>query len=313
MAVSFIDGVSINGNIDFGTGNKFQTITNALEGVGANGVYLRSAISSAANPSFSNSDDTNTGMFLPGSDILGLSTAGSERMRITSSGGVGIGTSSPSGKLTVAGDIITTAGTDGGMRMGGWPYNTTGYSFIGTTNMTGLEYCMLSDGTNTFIGAGTGGALRLRGPANDNTPQIEIDGSVIHIDGGDMKIPDGSLAVGNISNSATDGRIDASNDIVAYSTSDIRLKDNIKSIDKALDKVNKIQGVEFDWVEKEDVHGNSGHDVGVIAQEIEKVLPDVVTTRDNGYKAVKYEKIVPLLIEAIKDLSKQVDGLKRLI
>ncbi len=122
-----------------------------------------------------------------------------------------------------------------------------------------------------------------------------------------------SIAVGGITNSTTAGRIDASNDVVAYSTSDIRLKDNIKTIDKALDKVNKIQGIEFDWIEKEEVHGNSGHDIGVIAQEIEKILPDVVTTRDNGYKAVKYEKIVPLLIEAIKDLSKQVDGLKRLI
>tara|TARA_R110002033_G_scaffold2066_1_gene14890 strand:+ start:451 stop:2433 length:1983 start_codon:yes stop_codon:yes gene_type:complete len=122
-----------------------------------------------------------------------------------------------------------------------------------------------------------------------------------------------SIAVGNITNSTTVGRIDAANDVVAFSTSDIRLKDNIKSIDKALDKVNSIQGIEFDWIEKEEVHGNSGHDIGVIAQEVEKVLPDIVTTRDNGYKAVKYEKIVPLLIEAIKDLSKQVDGLKRLI
>tara|TARA_R110002020_G_scaffold125341_4_gene282520 strand:- start:418 stop:1980 length:1563 start_codon:yes stop_codon:yes gene_type:complete len=122
-----------------------------------------------------------------------------------------------------------------------------------------------------------------------------------------------SLAVGAITPSTTVGRIDASNDIVAYSTSDIRLKDNIKNIDKALDKVNSIQGIEFDWIEKEEVHGNSGHDIGVIAQEIEKILPDVVTTRENGYKAIKYEKIVPLLIEAIKDLSKQVDGLKRLI
>ena len=122
-----------------------------------------------------------------------------------------------------------------------------------------------------------------------------------------------SLAVGAITPSATTGRIDASNDVVAFSTSDVRLKDNIKSIDKALDKVNSIQGIEFDWIEKQEVHGNSGHDIGVIAQEIEKILPDVVTTRDSGYKAVKYEKIVPLLIEAIKDLSKQVDGLKRLI
>ena len=58
------------------------------------------------------------------------------------------------------------------------------------------------------------------------------------------------------------------------------------------------------------VHGNEGHDVGVIAQEIEEVLPEVVTTRDNGYKAVKYEKIVPLLIEAIKEQQEQIEELK---
>ncbi len=77
-----------------------------------------------------------------------------------------------------------------------------------------------------------------------------------------------------------------------------------------MDKVNSIQGIEFDWIEKEEVHGNSGHDIGVVAQEIEKVLPDVVTTRDSGYKAVKYEKIVPLLIEAIKELTNEVNELK---
>ena len=126
----------------------------------------------------------------------------------------------------------------------------------------------------------------------------------------DLKVSTGSIAVGNVSNSTTNGRIDAANDVVAFSTSDIRLKDNIKTIDNALDKVNSIQGIEFDWIEKEKVHGNSGHDIGVIAQEIEKVLPDVVTTRDSGYKAVKYEKIVPLLIEAIKELTNEVNKLK---
>ena len=55
---------------------------------------------------------------------------------------------------------------------------------------------------------------------------------------------------------------------------------------------------------------NSGHDVGVIAQEIEKVLPEVVVDRDNGYKAVRYEKIVALLIEAIKEQQLQIDELK---
>ena len=126
----------------------------------------------------------------------------------------------------------------------------------------------------------------------------------------DFKVSTGSIAVGNISNNAQDGRIDAANDVVAFSTSDIRLKDNIKVIDNALDKVNSIQGIEFDWIKKEGVHGNEGHDIGVIAQEIEKILPDVVTTRDNGYKAVKYEKIVPLLIEAIKELTNEINELK---
>ena len=58
------------------------------------------------------------------------------------------------------------------------------------------------------------------------------------------------------------------------------------------------------------IHGNEGHDVGVLAQELEKVLPEVVTTRDNGYKAVKYEKIIPLLVEAIKELQAEVQELK---
>ena len=130
-----------------------------------------------------------------------------------------------------------------------------------------------------------------------------------------LKVANGSLAVGNITNSSTTGRIDASNDIVAYSTSDCRLKKYIKPISNALDKIDQIRGVEFDWkvtdekMEKE-VHSFEGHDVGVIAQEIEAVLPEVVTTRDSGYKAVRYDKIVPLLIQGIKELKSEVEILK---
>ena len=122
-----------------------------------------------------------------------------------------------------------------------------------------------------------------------------------------------SLAVGSINPSATVGRIDASNDVVAFSTSDIRFKENIQSIDNALEKITQIGGYTFDWkTDKELVilHGHSGHDVGVIAQEIEKVLPEVVTTRDNGYKAVKYEKLVALLIESNKELLKRIEVLE---
>ncbi len=120
--------LDVNGDVTFGTGNKFQTITNALEGVGENGVYLRSAISSAANPSFSNSDDKNTGMFLPGSDVLGLSTAGLERFRITSSGNVGIGTVSPSADgLQIANKSSVNAGNTQLFITG----NSSGQSLLG--------------------------------------------------------------------------------------------------------------------------------------------------------------------------------------
>jgi hypothetical protein len=115
--------------------------------------------------------------------------------------------------------------------------------------------------------------------------------------------------------SSTTGRIDATNDIVAYSTSDCRLKENIKPIDNALCKLVGVSGNTFNWKplteeEVKEIHGHSGKDVGVIAQEIEEILPEAVTTRDSGYKAVNYEKIVPLLIEAIKDQQKQIDELK---
>ena len=127
------------------------------------------------------------------------------------------------------------------------------------------------------------------------------------------KVVSGALGV-NVNPSGTDGRIDASNDIVAYSTSDERLKENVSTIKASLSKVLQIRGVEFDWKplteeEKKTIHGNEGHDVGVIAQEIEKVLPEVVTERENGYKAVRYEKIVPLLIEAIKEQSDTIEKL----
>ena len=114
---------------------------------------------------------------------------------------------------------------------------------------------------------------------------------------------------------ATTGRIDATNDVVAFATSDKRLKENIKPISNALCKLNEVSGNTFNWkkLNKEqikDIHGNTGKDVGVIAQEIESILPEAVTTRDSGYKAVNYEKIIPLLIEAIKDQQKQIDELK---
>jgi len=109
----------------------------------------------------------------------------------------------------------------------------------------------------------------------------------------------------------------AGGDVTAYYSSDIKLKENIKNISNPLEKINSIRGVEFDWTDEymkqhggEDGYFIRKHDVGVIAQEIERILPEVVIDRADGIKAVKYDRIVALLIEAIKELKSEIDILK---
>jgi hypothetical protein len=108
----------------------------------------------------------------------------------------------------------------------------------------------------------------------------------------------------------TSGDVFAGGDVVAYASSDRRLKDNIQPIQNPLQKINQIGGYSFEWnADKQDIY--RGKDYGVIAQEIEEILPELVENRENGYKAVKYDRLVSLLIEGIKDLSKQVEELQQ--
>ena len=111
-------------------------------------------------------------------------------------------------------------------------------------------------------------------------------------------------------------------DVVAFAASDKRLKKNIKAIELPIDKIKKIRGVRFKWKKngpdwtKDKYFGNESgslSDIGVIAQEIQEVLPEVVRERSNGYLAVDYKKIVPLLIEGIKDQQKQIEELQNRI
>ena len=99
-------------------------------------------------------------------------------------------------------------------------------------------------------------------------------------------------------------------DVVAYSSSDRRLKDNIEVISNPIEKVQQLKGVTWDWNDNASEIQKSLPNVGIIAQDVEKVLPQLVKDRDNGYKGVDYDKIVGLLIESIKDQQKQIDELK---
>ena len=98
------------------------------------------------------------------------------------------------------------------------------------------------------------------------------------------------------------GRIVADSDITAYS--DERLKKDIVTIDGALDKTKALRGVEFTRI------ADNSRSIGVVAQELEAILPELVLTDDEGMKSVNYAQITGLLIEAVKELSAKVEKLE---
>ena len=116
-------------------------------------------------------------------------------------------------------------------------------------------------------------------------------------------------------NDISGSTIRASGDIIAFNSSDERLKDNITYIHRPLDKISKIGGYEFDWKElteeeKKTQHSQTGHSVGVIAQEIQDILPDMVTEESTGCYSVNPDNITWYLVNAVKELSKKITELE---
>ncbi len=145
---------------------------------------------------------------------------------------------------------------------------------------------------------------------------------------GGIRFWNNSTNIGSLIASIGDGdsNMRSTADIIAYA-SDKRLKENVINIPNALDKIKQINGVYFDWKDKTKELGfnpSQKNDVGVIAQEIQAILPEVVTLAPfdyelgksksgENYLTVKYEKIVPLLIEAIKELNQKVEDQQKII
>ena len=102
-------------------------------------------------------------------------------------------------------------------------------------------------------------------------------------------------------------------EIVAYAASDIKLKENISKIDNSLEKLLKISGYQYHWnkIAQEMYPERTMLDVGVLAQEVKEIIPSAVVEREDGYLAVKYDKLIPLLIEAVKALKAEIEDMKR--
>jgi hypothetical protein len=241
-------------------------------------------------------------------------------------GKIGIGTSSPDLRLDVSGTeeymaIIQSSNADAtvmkidntgsGGRQWGFISGATNYAaggvgfYIRDFDASSNRMSIDSSGNTTFTGTVTAptfiGALTGNASGSSATFTSTSQNSQFN-----------SIGVGT-AGSGTGGEIRATNEVTAYYSSDIALKTNIKPISNPLDKLLSLGGYNFDWKEKviRDRGGEDGffvrkEDVGIIAQEIEKVIPEIVVTRKDGTKAVKYEKIVPLLIESIKELTAKV-------
>ena len=126
----------------------------------------------------------------------------------------------------------------------------------------------------------------------------------------------GSLGVGTAA-SGTSGEIRATNNITGYYSSDIKFKENVRQIDNAVEKSIAIGGKYFDWTDEYITNkgGADGYfvrknDIGVIAQDVQAVLPEAVRTREDGTLAVDYQKLVSLAFAAIAELKAEINTLK---
>jgi Chaperone of endosialidase len=187
--------------------------------------------------------------------------------------------------------------------------NANSLSVIGTGDSSGPSTgsAILSGGLGVAKNISSGGSLSV---ANNAVVAGNITCTY-----GNITVFSGGISAGTTPGAA--GTIKASDNIFAFSTSDSRLKQKIEPISDALMKVQQISGVEFEWTDEylafhggEDNQYIRRRDVGVIAQQVEQILPEAVISRDNGYLAVDYDKLVPLLLQAIKELNERIERLE---
>jgi hypothetical protein len=229
-------------------------------------------------------------------DISTNSVASTVRMYIDPQNGyVGVGTDSPDYPLHVVNNI---ASNDVSLFIG----NQRAYG-VGDVSGGALYLGKEESGGNQVMGAVIG-----RPESQDDSTigtlifQTRTSGSPTE----KMRITSsGNVGIGTTSPTYkldVTGTIRATGDVIAFS--DERVKENIYTIENALDKVNKLRGVEYNKI------GEEKQSIGVIAQEIEKILPQVVHEDEEGMKSVAYGNIVGVLIEAIKEQQRQIHELK---
>ena len=275
-----------------------QTLTIAATGHTANGVVITQGAKTSVycdgasnfNVEISGSTDAATG--------LGTGTVASARISGAYTGITGLGTLTTD--LTTTANInlgdndkaIFGAGTD--LQI----YHDGSNSIIGDVATGNL--LLTTNGTAVKVVKGVSGTETLASFNEDSSVELYHDNSK------KLETTSGGIAV--------TGAITATGDITAFFTSDETLKTNIENIENPMEKIAQLNGVSYNWTDEAQAkydHLNGDKEIGVIAQQVEKVLPEMVGTRDDGTKAVRYERMCALLIECVKDLQSQVNDLKK--
>ena len=192
------------------------------------------------------------------------------------------------------------AGVSGGQGTVQWYNDASGNSYATTSSRAPIFYD--SNNTGYYVDPASTSQLNVLNCAGTLT--VTGAGGVVA-----PKFTDYNNGSFYLDPASTGTALNVAGDVVAYASSDIRFKNNVIPITNALDKINKIGGYTFEWNEKS--HKETGKkDIGVIAQEVEDILPEIVDTRDNGYKAVDYSKLTALLIQSVKEQQVIIDNLK---
>ena len=235
----------------------------------------------------------------------GLTGGGTIASTRTLAVGQGTGVTINANDVAIGQDVATTANVT-------FASVTTTGNIEAEGDVIAQNYIVSSSVTHMTSSFRSGSTISGDTPADDThqfTGSLFISGSGTDITtAGTAVITSGSFDYVKVSGFVTASSLETSGDIIAFGSSDRELKDNIQPIDNPLEKMNKIGGYTFDWNDNQNIY--KGKDIGVVAQEIQSVLPEIVATRSNGYLGVKYEKIVPLLIESIKENTKKIKELE---
>lgn len=275
-----------------------------------------------------------------------LSTSNA-KLTINASGNIGIGTIIPADKLhvkkssTAVGEaILTVEGGSGGYGTGiSFQSTLTGGSLeemakivadgeaawntTASTQDAGLRFFTTGDGTSAERMRITSGGLITAGTSSSDTGNnirnwttygyIELSGDLPGYSAAQYPT---LRATGSYLYFAVNGAYSAYlNSSGTLTPSDERLKENVTSLTNSLSKVQQLRGVNFTWINQD---RGTGNNIGFIAQEVEEVFPEVVgdgglpndENNEAPMKAVNYEKLVPVLVESIKELKTELDAAK---